>query len=71
MGKIGGSLEYEGQRRTGKEKYPWTYLRARAHTHTHTHTHTQIVQEPYLVYKGKGPNYAREIQQKNQGKVCQ
>jgi len=32
MGKIGGSLEYEGQRRTGKEKYPCMC------THTHTHT---------------------------------
>lgn len=67
MGKIGGSLEYEGQRRTDKEKYPYSGMRARARTHTRT----QIAQEPYLVYKGKGPNYAPEIQQKNQGKVCQ
>ena len=50
---------------TKKNTYVYTRVRAR------THTHTQIVQEPYLVYKGKGPNYAHEIQQKTQGKVRQ
>ena len=67
MGEIGGSQEYEGQRGTKKNTYVCAYTRVRARTHTHT----QIVQEPYLVYKGKGPNYAHEIQQKTQVKVRQ
>ena len=63
MGEIGGSQEYKGQRGTDKEKYLCMCVHTcmRTHTYTHTHTHTQIVQEPYLVYKGKGPNYAHEI----------
>lgn len=37
MGKIGGSLEYEGQSETDKEKY--LHTQACVHMRTYTHTH--------------------------------